>query len=397
MKPPGKLPSNASLVVRATDLRLQAEKLFRENAAQYDSEALSPAAVQQLLHELGVHQIELEMQNEELRASEHALNASRLEFFELYDMAPVGYCTLDAAGNILQANLTLATLLGVARVALLKHSLSSYVFKAAQDNYYLKRQKLLTSGVGQAFDLRMVKQDGSQFWAHVTATATKDEQGAPLHLVVLTDISENKRVEETLRVTQAELQESLEGTMRAIASIEEIRDPYTAGHQIRVADLARMIARKMALPEDQVHTIYLAGTLHDVGKIKIPAEILSKPGKIDDLEFSLIKLHAQAGYDILKDIKLPHLIAQTVLQHHERLDGSGYPLGLKGDAILLEAQIVGVADIVEAMASHRPYRASLGVEAALAEITQFRGIHFDPVVVDACLAVFREQLYSFKN
>jgi len=191
------------------------------------------------------------------------------------------------------------------------------------------------------------------------------------------------------------LRDSLEETVRAIALTVEMRDPYTAGHQRRVADLATAIATQLGLPAEQVHGIHLAGVVHDLGKINIPAEILSKPGKITDLEFSLIKIHPQAGYDILKDINFPWPIAQMVLQHHERLDGSGYPQGLKGDAILLEARILSVADVVEAMSSHRPYRPGLGIEVALTEITKQRGSHFDPVVVDACLVLFREQHYSF--
>ncbi len=194
-----------------------------------------------------------------------------------------------------------------------------------------------------------------------------------------------------------QLQESMEDTVRAIATIVEMRDPYTAGHQVRVADLAKAIATQMGLPDEQVHAIHIASTLHDLGKIQIPAEILSKPGKIIDIEFGIIKTHAQAGYDILKDIHFPWPIAEIVLQHHERLDGSGYPRGLKDDQIIIEARILGVADVVEAMSSHRPYRAGLGVKAALAEISAQRGGQFDPQVVDACLAVFREQHYSFKS
>jgi len=194
-----------------------------------------------------------------------------------------------------------------------------------------------------------------------------------------------------------QLQDSLEDSVRAIAGIVEMRDPYTAGHQVRVADLAAAIAKQMGLPDEQIHGIHLAGIVHDLGKIQVPAEILSKPGKISDIEYRLIKIHAQAGYDILKDIDFPWPIAQMVLQHHERLDGSGYPKGLKGNDILIEARILSVADVVEAMSSHRPYRAGLGIEAALEEITRQRGIHFDPQVVDACLAVFREQGYSFEQ
>ncbi|MDO9011888.1 MAG: GAF domain-containing protein [Gallionella sp.] len=192
-----------------------------------------------------------------------------------------------------------------------------------------------------------------------------------------------------------QLQDSLDDTVQAIATIVEMRDPYTAGHQIRVADLAMTIARQMGLSEEQVHAIHLAGIVHDLGKIQIPAEILSKPGKITDIEYSLIKIHPQAGYGILKGINFPWPIALMVLQHHERLDGSGYPQGLKGDAILLGARILAVADVIEAISAHRPYRPGLGIEAALAEITKNREIFYDPQAVDACLTIFREQHYSF--
>jgi len=194
-----------------------------------------------------------------------------------------------------------------------------------------------------------------------------------------------------------QLRDSLEGTVRAIASIVEMRDPYTAGHQLRVAALAAAIARQMGLPDEQVHAIRLAGMVHDLGKIRIPAEILAKPGKITDIEFSLIQVHPQAGYDILKDINFPWPIAQLVLQHHERMDGSGYPQGLKGEQIELGARILSVADVVEAISSHRPYRPALGIDAALGEISRGRGTHYDSRAVDACLALFREQGYIFQD
>lgn len=191
------------------------------------------------------------------------------------------------------------------------------------------------------------------------------------------------------------LHASLEDALQAIATTVEMRDPYTAGHQRRVADLAVAIARELGLPEEQAHGIRLAGIVHDLGKIRIPAEILSKPGALNDIEYSLIKFHPQAGYDILKGIDFPWPIAQAVRQHHERLDGSGYPQGLKGDAIMLEARILAVADVVEAMTSHRPYRAGLGVEAALGEIRKNQGRFYDSEVVDACLRLFGEKEYRF--
>lgn len=203
------------------------------------------------------------------------------------------------------------------------------------------------------------------------------------------DLAQNK-----IQQQLAQLQSNLEDTVRAIATIVEMRDPYTAGHQARVADLAAAIARQLGLPEEQAHAIHLAGVVHDLGKINVPAEILSKPGKINNLEFGLIKIHPQAGYDILKGISFPWPIAQMVLQHHERLDGSGYPQGVNGDQIILEARILSVADVVEAISAHRPYRPGLGIDAALEEIARMRGAHYDPRVVDACVSLFRERGYA---
>ncbi len=190
-----------------------------------------------------------------------------------------------------------------------------------------------------------------------------------------------------------QLRSSLEDALQAISATVEMRDPYTAGHQRRVADLAFAIAREMGLPDEQAQGIRLAGIVHDLGKVHIPAEVLSKPGRLNEIEFDFIKLHPQAGHDILMGIAFPWPIAQAVLQHHERLDGSGYPRGLSGDAIALEARILAVADVVEAMASHRPYRPSLGLEAALSEIRAKRGSHFDPAAVEACLDLFERRGY----
>jgi len=193
------------------------------------------------------------------------------------------------------------------------------------------------------------------------------------------------------------LRQSLEQSIQAMAATLEARDPYTAGHQRRVAELATAIARKMQLSDEQVNGISLAATIHDLGKIHVPSEILSKPGKLSDLELALIKTHPDAGYGIIKDVKFPWPIAEIVRQHHERLDGSGYPQGLKGAHILIESRIIAVADVVEAMASHRPYRPSLGIAAALDEIARGRGHLYDAAVVDICLELFAEQAFSFSS
>ena len=211
---------------------------------------------------------------------------------------------------------------------------------------------------------------------------------------------ENRRYQDDLEQMVArrtsELNEALEGTIHAMSLVVESRDPYTAGHQQRVAELARAIAGKMGLTGEVIQTVYFAGVIHDLGKLSVPAEILSRPSKLTAAEFELIKVHPVSGYEILKTVAFPWPIAEAVLQHHERLDGSGYPRGLSGDEVLPVARILSVADVVEAMASHRPYRPARGLEAALAEVTGKRGELYAPDVVDACVRLFREEGYEFE-
>lgn len=199
------------------------------------------------------------------------------------------------------------------------------------------------------------------------------------------------------RASRLENQQSqMEGMVKTLASTAEKRDPYTASHQRRVTQLACAIAKEMGLPKEQIEGIHVAGTLHDIGKICVPAEILSKPGPITESEFGIIKTHPQVGHDILKRIEFPWPITQIVLQHHERMDGSGYPQGLSGQDILLEARILRVADVVEAMSSHRPYRPAHGIDKALEEISKNKGVLYDSHVVEACLKLFTERRFQFK-
>lgn len=192
------------------------------------------------------------------------------------------------------------------------------------------------------------------------------------------------------------IQTTMEATIQALASTVEFRDPYTAGHQRRVAQLARAIGRDMGLSDDTVNGLYLAAIVHDIGKIRVPAEVLTRPGRLSRLEFDIVKTHVEAGYDILKSIDFPWPIAEIVRQHHERLNGSGYPNGLGSDDLLLESRILAVADVVEAIASFRPYRPALGIDRALAEIEAGRGFLFDSAIVDACIRQFRESDFAFE-
>ncbi len=202
------------------------------------------------------------------------------------------------------------------------------------------------------------------------------------------EMLELEKANRALKASLKKLRKTTEGVIHAVALTIETRDPYTAGHQRRVARISRAIAEEMGLDNEKTEGIYTAAGIHDIGKISVPAEILTKPGRITDIEYSLVKTHSPMGYDILKTIEFPWPIGKIVLQHHERLDGSGYPAGLSGDNILLEARIVAVADVIEAMSSHRPYRPALGMARALEEISQNKGILYDPDVADACLRLF---------
>lgn len=209
------------------------------------------------------------------------------------------------------------------------------------------------------------------------------------------EVDRRRQVQHQLQQSLQRLKDIIGGTAMAIAMTVEKRDPYTSGHQHRVAELSRAIGTELGLPQDQIEGLYIASAIHDIGKISLPAEILSKPSQLSPIEMSLVQAHAQAGYDILKSVEFPWPVADIVLQHHERLNGTGYPQGLSGEAILPEARIVGVADVVETMSSHRPYRPSMGLDKALEEITAQKGILYDPAAVDACLMLIQQKRFEF--
>jgi PAS domain S-box-containing protein len=246
-------------------------------------------------------------------------------------------------------------------------------------------------------EIGFIRKDGTEGICETTVIPLRDEGDNIIAMFgVCRDITERKRSEEQLQHSYDKLRETLIATVNILASTIEMRDPYTAGHQRRVTTLACAIAEEMGLSDDQFDGLRMAGLIHDLGKINVPAEILSKPGQINDIEFSIIRYHPQICHDLLKTIELPWPVAKIVLHHHERINGSGYPQGLKGDAIMLEARILAVADVVEAMASHRPYRPALGIKRALEEITKNKGVLYDPAVVDACNKLFTEKHFSFE-
>ena len=242
------------------------------------------------------------------------------------------------------------------------------------------------------YKFRVLGKDGQILWVEINAIRSMWND-RPATLNFIRDITDRIIVQEKLEQSNEKLRRALEGTIQAMALAVETRDPYTAGHQRRVAELAVAIATELGLSGDQIEGVRMAGLIHDIGKLSLPTDILSKPGRLTDTEFSLIQDHCQAGFDILKGIEFPWPLAQIVLQHHERFNGSGYPLGLVGGDISLEARILGVADVVEAMASHRPYRPALGIGAALEEILEKGGSLYDPEVTRACLRLFTEKGY----
>ena len=247
--------------------------------------------------------------------------------------------------------------------------------------------RVVASGVPERCEVFIVS---LQAWYSVAIYRTEPEH----FMVVFDSINERKQAEEKIAEYVKQLEGSMEGTLQAVSNMVELRDPYTSGHERRVGIFAADIAREMGWPEDRCKSLRLIGLVHDIGKIAIPAEILSKPSRLTALEYEMIKGHAEMGYQILKDMKYPLPIAEIIREHHERMDGSGYPQGLKGEQILPEARILAVADVLESMSSHRPYRASLGMEVALREIVDHRETFFDAEVVDAALRLIRDKGYT---
>ena len=259
-----------------------------------------------------------------------------------------------------------------------------------------KGHAILTGEDTTPYEFRIVTKEGQVRWIMQIVSPIQYE-GKQAILGNSIDITGLKQVEEERVRSFKRLRKALGATVQAMSVAVEAKDPYTAGHQRRVADLARSIAIEMGLSSEQVDGIRMASAIHDIGKIAVPSEILSRPTILTEIEFSLIKTHAQAGYDILKDIEFPWPIARIILEHHERIDGSGYPNGLTGEKLLIESRILSVADVVEAIASHRPYRPARGISEALDEITKNRGILYDSSEVDACVRLICEKCYSFDS
>ena len=293
-------------------------------------------------------------------------------------------------GKVKQANQTLADLLGIEISTMLEKSIFDFFPKEERK----KLEDHLSGDHGQPLDSSLMLKDGACMSVELRVKSIRSPEGN-LSSLTVRDTSARDAVDTGLKEKYERLSEAMEGTIRALGSAAEIRDPYMAGHERRVAQLACAVAEEMELPPDRIEGLRISSLVHDIGKISIPAEILGKPGKVSESEYNLIRNHPHTGYEILKKIRLPWPVADIVYQHHERMDGSGYPQGLAGDSILLEARIMAVADSIEAISAHRPHRPAEGIENALQEISRYKGSLYDADVVDACLKVFKKKKFTF--
>lgn len=306
------------------------------------------------------------------------------------------YYELDLKGNMTFFNKALLSLTARSPEELQGMNFRDYMSSEGSEDALKIFGEIYKTGKPRLFVNEIVTKTGEVKYFESQAGLLLDENKQPIGFRgIARDITDRKKAQDERDQVLARLRKTLGTMIQAMSVAVEARDPYTSGHQRRVAALARSIAAEMNLSRDQIEGIRMAASIHDMGKISIPAEILSMPRKLSKLEFDLVKTHSQAGHDIIKDIDFPWPIANIILQHHERIDGSGYPHGLRGDNILLEARILAVADVVEAMASYRPYRPALGLDTALEEITRNKNILYDGEVVEACLKIFREKKYEF--
>jgi len=352
---------------------------------------------EQLINEL----VETRQRIEELQASESkwsqtekALRESEERYQKLIQQSVEAIYMFDQETKyVLEANNAFMDLLGYMPEEVPKLTLYDFIAHERESIDALIHD-IVTSGATTIGERVWRRKDETLVDVRVTASKIR-QGGKDICFVVARDITERKQAEKAIRESVKKLQRTIEGTIQAMAKMVEIWNPYTAGHQRRVTQLACAIAKEMNLSKERIESIRIAGFLHDIGMITIPEEILSSPDTINKNELDIVKGHVQVGYKILKEVEFDWLVTQIVLQHHERMDGSGYPKGLAGNEILFESRILSVADVVEAMVSHRPHRPPLSIKKTMVEIFKQRGTLFDPNVVDACLKVFTEKGFNF--
>jgi len=315
----------------------------------------------------------------------------------IMDSVPALIFYKDTEGRIIRANKALADSLKVPVKDIVGKTTEELFPRKQAENMRKDDKEVIISGKPKKNVIEPYDTPEGTRWAITDKIPNRDKKGKVIGVIDLSkDITVQRKSEEELKQTYQKLKKTMDAAIDTMSRIIEAKDPYTSDHQHRVCQLAVPLARELGLPEDKIEGIRIASLIHDIGKIGLPTDILSKPTKLIDIEFSLIKNHSQIGYNILKSIDFSYPVAQIVLQHHEKINGSGYPNKLKGDKIMLEAKIIGVADVVEAMSSFRPYRPALSIDKALEEISQNKGILYDPEVVDACIKLFKEKGFKFE-
>ncbi|MGA2368126.1 MAG: PAS domain S-box protein, partial [Dehalococcoidia bacterium] len=335
----------------------------------------------------------------ERREAERRIRESEILYRSLIETSPDAIGLMDINGTIIMYNKQALEVFGFELTDDLR---GKNIMDMVSPEYYKESiknaEKLQKSEIIRNWEVTSHKKDGRLFWVEISTSMIFDEEGKPKSIMaVFKDITERKLSEEKLAKSIESLKKTFNDAINTMVKIVEMRDPYTAGHQQKVADLSTAIAREMKFGDTRIEQLKMAAVIHDIGKMYVPSDILSKPGKLTNMEFRLVQTHSQCGYDIVKSMDFPSPVAEAVLQHHERLDGSGYPNKLKGEDMLLEAKILAVADVTEAMFSHRPYRPALGIEKALEEISKNKGRLYDPDVVDACLEIFNSGKFEFKS
>jgi PAS domain S-box-containing protein/putative nucleotidyltransferase with HDIG domain len=331
-----------------------------------------------------------------LKQAEYALKESELRYRSLFHYNPAMTFALDRQGNFTSVNAAAVNISGYSEEEALKMNFI-HVIPPEYTETVIQHNAGSLNGEPQSYEAAFIAKDGRKIDIQITGIPIIIDGNVTGVYGIAEDITGRKKAAEDLKMALEKASSTLDGTIEAIAMMSELRDPYTAGHQRMVSQLAVAIAEELGLEQNRIQDLTVAGLLHDVGKVYVPSEILSKPGKLTSLELGLAKAHAEASYNIVRSIKFSGPIAHIVWQHHERIDGSGYPQGLVGDQIILEARILAVADVVEAMVSHRPYRPAMGLDKALDEITRNRAVLYDAQAVDACLSLFNEKGFKFRD
>jgi PAS domain S-box-containing protein/putative nucleotidyltransferase with HDIG domain len=361
-------------------------------------------SIQKVLHDISasLEDLQAAVQAADLQggkdqgAAEPATGAGDQGYRALFALAPDAYLITDAQATITENNQAASTMLEVDHDSLQGMPLARFIAAADRAAFQASLIQLREGGPKRNWEFSLQTGEGATFPVSANVSAQTDHHDQVVKLLwLLRDVREGKAEEERLKSLLSGMKNSFHGIVEAMAEAVEIKDPQIAGHQKRVAQLAVAIGRELGFSLNRLEGLKVSGLLHDIGKIGVPMEILGKPGTLNDLECEFIKSHCQIGFDLVKHIDFPWPVLQAILQHHERMDGSGYPAGLKDEDIILEAKILGVADVVEAMICPRPYGPAQGIDRALEEIHQKTGILYDPEVVTICLKLFVEQGFTF--